>query len=664
MTCPSPTLRVVVYLLLAALLAPSVRAQQGDEAAGWSASGLFTYLRTVQLTPDDYYSGGGFVRIYYLPPKDRLLVTFNATLSEPAGSCTDSAHVFMELTLDLPDTETRGTVDCVGGDIGSLLVGSSYYLVNMQPAGGLPVGWRVSKYDALTWTRQAEYTCGLDFTDPGNPTEMPGDQMVAFVNGQLDVSSQYNATHTMPDLETGAATHHRFFTPDLQFLGKRTLADTPHICGSSMLFLEGTYYLVSADAFFGDVVVMSYDAAWHFLEVKTLIHQAHWSTGLAWDGQRFYLAYMDTSQRTPPNSLPVNLNVRLAAFDRQWNLIEDVPVTSFTWADLRQPGRPYLLLHGNRLYVSYDCDTIDPISHEEERKGQVYVAIFEVAPPRVPRVRKHFFPRGTSCPGPLSSLGVLRSSDHGATWTSLGNACMQGSPVHPVDPAGLFVDGKVVLYVVDFAHLNQPVDQTIYRTTSEDGLVFDTPQPVYTQSRTMVDPTVVRLGDGSYRMYVTSDQEGIISATSSDGLSFVKDSGVRTTEGGMIGGLLLPDQRLRFFLNGVPVPGGPEGIFSMISGDGLTLTLENDYRIIPPTGRIAIDACPIHLHQGGYLMSYELFDSDMMDHPDPWTFTEIHLATSADGLNWAPDGRILGHGGTQTLVELPDGTLLDYFVNQ
>jgi hypothetical protein len=522
----------------------------------------------------------------------------------------------------------------------------------------------VSAYDALTWTKQAEYTCGLDFADPGNPTEMPGDQMVAFVNGQLDVSSQYNATHTMPGLETGAATHHRFFTPDLEFLGKRILSDTPHICGSSMLFLDGTYYLVSADAFFGDVVVMSYDADWHYLGAKTLIRQAHWSTGVAWDGQRFYLAYMDTSQRTPPNSLPVCLNVRLAAFDRQWNLIEDVPVTSFTWADLRQPGRPYLLRHGSRIYVSYDCDTIDPITHEEERKGQAYVAVYEVAPPRPHQVRRHLLRQGTKCPGGLSSLGVLRSTDHGATWTSLGNACMQGSAVHPVDPAGLVVDGKVVLYVVDFDHLNQPVDQIIYRTTSEDGVVFDAPQPVYTQSHTMVDPTVVRLADGSYRMYVTSDGEGIISATASDGLTFVKEPGVRTTAGGMIGGLVLPDQRLRFFLNGSPAAGGPEGIFSMHSGDGLTLALEDGFRVVPPAGRNAIDACPIHLNEGGYLMSYEVFDSDLMDHPEPWTYTEIHLATSADGLNWVPDLRIIGHGGTQTLVQLPDGTLLDYFVNQ
>lgn len=281
-------------------------------------------------------------------------------------------------------------------------------------------------------------------------------------------------------------------------------------------------------------------------------------------------------------------------------------------------------------------------------------------------VRRRLTRPGPSCPGPLAPLGVLRSTDHGATWVSLGNACMQGSAVHAVDPAGLVVDGKVVLFVVDFDHLNQSVPQTIYRTTSTDGVSFTTPAPVYAQPRTMVDPTVVRLADGSYRMYVTSDGEGIISATSADGLVFTREAGVRLGfgAGGMIGGLLLPDQRLRFFLNGTPVEGGPEGIFSMISTDGLVLAPESGFRITPSTGRQAVDACPVRLDDGSYLMSYEVFDDGMMDHPDPWTFTEIHLATSADGFDWTPTGGVIGHGGTQTLVEMPDGTLLIYFVNQ
>lgn len=70
--------------------------------------------------------------------------------------------------------------------------------------------------------------------------------------------------------------------------------------------------------------------------------------------------------------------MRLAAFDRDWNLVDDVAVTNFTWDDLRQPGRPWVMLQGNRLYVSYDCDTIDPDTHQEMLNWQALVSIYEI----------------------------------------------------------------------------------------------------------------------------------------------------------------------------------------------------------------------------------------------------------------------------------------------
>jgi hypothetical protein len=41
----------------------------------------------------------------------------------------------------------------------------------------------------------------------------------------------------------------------------------------------------------GDVIVMEYDGDWNYLGMKELIKDAHWSTGLAFDGERFYVAY-------------------------------------------------------------------------------------------------------------------------------------------------------------------------------------------------------------------------------------------------------------------------------------------------------------------------------------------------------------------------------------
>jgi hypothetical protein len=260
------------------------------------------------------------------------------------------------------------------------------------------------------------------------------------------------------------------------------------------------------------------------------------------------------------------------------------------------------------------------------------------------------------------SLGVLRSTDHGATWTSLGQAHMTNLNVWPVDPTGFTVDGRIVLYFVDFGHLNQPVPQKIYRSTSADGVNFDTPQPVYTQAATMVDPCVLPMPGGLFRLYVPSEEEGTISAVSNDGLTFTRENGIRSAEGGMPGALLLPDNRVRMFLNGAN--DGQEGIFSLISNDGLNFSVESGIRIAAPTGFIVNNSQPIRLSNGTYLMLYQMLDAKDMDRPAPWTYTEIHLAASTDAFNWTANPTVIGYGGTSCVVETPGGTLLIYYVNR
>jgi hypothetical protein len=270
---------------------------------------------------------------------------------------------------------------------------------------------------------------------------------------------------------------------------------------------------------------------------------------------------------------------------------------------------------------------------------------------------------GTTATG-TDSLGVLRSTDGGATWTPLGQAHMQNSSVWPVDPTGFVIDAHIVLYFVDFGHLNQAVPQSLYSATSVDGVNFDTPQPVYTQPLTMVDPFVLPMPGGLFRAYIPSGEEGIISAVSSDGLTFARENGIRIAfgEGGMPAAVLLPDNRVRLFVNGSN--DGQDGIFSLISGDGLNFTVESGMRIPAPAGFIVNDAQPIRLPDGSYLMLYQMNDAKLQDQPAPWTFTELRLATSMDALNWTVDPRVIGYGGTSCVVQMADGTLFIYYVNR
>jgi hypothetical protein len=379
---PPPMIEMILVLLLmvgcsvpvstpgptALPLQPSIQPGQPLQRPG-----LFKFIRTVAVTPDSNFQTGSFARINYVPAADRFVVTFGTKASLPSTNCSGAGYAYKEYTVDMQATGKSGRLSwtpngCEAGDWGSVMVDNAYYLV-----GGPPPTWQLSKFDAVSWKRLADINIPLDI-----PRETVGDPMLALVNNQLDVSSQYNASEVPPVIEFGASTHHHFFSTDLQPLGKKLLADTGHIGGSALIYVDGIYYFISANAYAGDVIVMKYDQDWRYLGMKELRKQAHWSTGVVFDGQRFYVAYLDTGQRTSPGFFPVYLNVHLAAFDRDWNLMDDVAVTNYVPSDNKQVGRPWILLHNNRLYVSYDLDAMDPVTHEEQRAWQANVSIYEL----------------------------------------------------------------------------------------------------------------------------------------------------------------------------------------------------------------------------------------------------------------------------------------------
>ncbi len=230
------------------------------------------------------------------------------------------------------------------GDVGGLLVENEFYAASM-----ILNGWRIVKFNAVSWEKLVDTEFSLDLDN-----EMNGNMMLAFVNGQLDISSQCLISGEIAPPQMGASTFHEYFTPDLEFLEERILDDTLHITGSTMLYIDGIYYFISATAYTGDILVMMYENNWNYLGMKNLIRQEHWSEGVAFDGQRFYLTYLETRWRTKPQFLPYYPNVHLVAFDNEWNLLEYIAVTDYSHMDSLSKGRPSLLMPENRIYVSYD----------------------------------------------------------------------------------------------------------------------------------------------------------------------------------------------------------------------------------------------------------------------------------------------------------------------
>ncbi len=212
------------------------------------------------------------------------------------------------------------------------MLDNTYYGAFVSQLPGVPYGWHLVKFDAVTWTSIAATDVLLDDPHAGNL-----DPTIAYVNGQLDISDQYNPDGTWQE---GSDSHHNLFSTDLLSLTTKILTDTALISGASMIDVAGIYYIITANSYDGDLVVAKYDSDWNYLGVKELRAQAHWSQGVAFDGQRFYVSYLDTSQRDPgPFIGHFYPNVHLAAFDREWNLVEDVAVTNFTPRGSQIPGQ-------------------------------------------------------------------------------------------------------------------------------------------------------------------------------------------------------------------------------------------------------------------------------------------------------------------------------------
>ncbi len=338
---------------------------------GPTSGSLFNLVREVQVTPSGGYLNADFVRIGYVPGLDRMVVTFGTMLNQDEGGCSGNSYdammnvyreyAYKEYTVDMQETGKSGIVSCHGtSDTGGFFMGDDFYLASAETQNNLE-GWYLAKYNAVTWTSSAEF-----FYQFNDPQLRAGDPSVAFVNGQIDVSSVDDAS---------GGTHHNFFTPDLRFVNTRLLADVPNQGFSSLMTLGGTtYFLTSRAGTGGDpwaVILLQYDPHWNYLGEKTLIEDAATPQGLAFDGSRFYVAYTWRSE-----GIPFVENVHLAAFNMNWNLIEDIALTNFTLQDQTSSIHPWLALKDNRLYVSYSQN--DPAGGIETL--QAYVKVYELNP--------------------------------------------------------------------------------------------------------------------------------------------------------------------------------------------------------------------------------------------------------------------------------------------
>lgn len=188
----------------------------------------------------------------------------------------------------------------------------------------------------------------------------------------------------------------------------------------------------------------------------------------------------------------------------------------------------------------------------------------------------------------------------------------------------LLDDGSVRLYVT-----GGDADGGIGVFRADDGLDFEQEAD---DAPSGSDPTIVTLDDGTLRMYYIFTPPGggkqLLSAVSDDGLTWEEEAGVRLANAGLgVPDVVpLPGGRWRVYFVADPSRGGLcHCIVSAVSSDGLTFVME-DGRRMP---RDFVDPEVVQLTGGGWLMAAAKFEFDGVGNP-----RSFFLATSANGLKW------------------------------
>lgn len=163
-------------------------------------------------------------------------------------------------------------------------------------------------------------------------------------------------------------------------------------------------------------------------------------------------------------------------------------------------------------------------------------------------------------------------------------------------------------------------------------------------SGTYADAEVVDLGDGKFRMYYSAEPEvlgnklEIFSATSTDGINWTKEVGIRKTFATFPDVVKLPDGRWRLYFQNMGV------IKSAISSDGLNWTDETGVRVNQKEAGFSVETVgaqsTTRLADGTYIMVYRGVENKPYgtERLPNQTTSNYFYAVSTDGITFAKKG--------------------------
>ena len=219
------------------------------------------------------------------------------------------------------------------------------------------------------------------------------------------------------------------------------------------------------------------------------------------------------------------------------------------------------------------------------------------------KIRLYYVDASRVGPGRPENVNCAESSDGGATFQVLNCTIANRAGDKAVDPSVVLLpDGRYRMYYYAVTGQIDESAHSIYSAISNDGIHFTQEKAVFTYNG-LVDPDVFWTGQ-TWLMYVFSlkDKTTVV-ARSQDGLSFEYGGPSRIGNWGTAAPTRLADGRLRLYAFDQPAM---RQIASFISTDGLNWTQEPGVRLVAPAGRQITDPFVVRLPNGAWKMFFKV----------------------------------------------------------
>ncbi len=200
------------------------------------------------------------------------------------------------------------------------------------------------------------------------------------------------------------------------------------------------------------------------------------------------------------------------------------------------------------------------------------------------------------------NVNCAESLDSGRSFVVLGCTIAGRAGTKAVDPSIVRLsDGRFRLYY--YASADDPGAagiHEIHAAISGDGIRFQEEGVVFAYPG-LVDPDVFWSGR-EWLMYVYASEQGTVMARSDDGLTFTYLGPLPLQRWGTTAPLRLADGRLRLYAFN---QSAPNYVGSFLSVDGLDWTQEAGVRLTPPEGKQITDPFVVPLPDGSWKMFFK-----------------------------------------------------------